>query len=82
MLTVHLSKVNTIRDNQMVELAEFFGVKHWKDFMMSFTPPSGNLPHGALGRCSHPRFLLQPTYTHSQEIGRRLAGVSGDRRFA
>ena len=32
MLTVHLSKVNTIRHNQMVELAEFFGV-HWKDFL-------------------------------------------------
>jgi len=33
LLTVHLSKVNTIRHNQMVELAEFFGVKHWKDFL-------------------------------------------------
>ena len=33
MLTSHLPRVNTIRDDQMVELAEFFGVKYRKDFL-------------------------------------------------
>jgi len=33
MLTAHLPRVNTIRDDQMVELAEFFGVKYRKDFL-------------------------------------------------
>ena len=33
MLTAHLPRVNTIRDDQMVELAEFFGVNYRKDFL-------------------------------------------------
>lgn len=33
MLTAHLPRVNTIRDDQMVELAEFFGVKYRRDFL-------------------------------------------------
>ena len=33
MLTAHLPRINTIRDDQMVELAEFFGVKYRKDFL-------------------------------------------------
>ena len=33
MLTAHLPRVNTIRDEEMVELAEFFGVKYRKDFL-------------------------------------------------
>ncbi len=33
MLTAHLPRVNTITDSQMVELAEFFGVKYRKDFL-------------------------------------------------
>ena len=33
MLTAHLPRVNTIRDNQMVELAEHFGVDYRKDFL-------------------------------------------------
>ena len=33
MLTAHLPRVNTIRDAEMVELAEFFGVKYRKDFL-------------------------------------------------
>lgn len=32
-LTAHLPRVNTIRDGQMVELAEFFGVNYRKDFL-------------------------------------------------
>ena len=33
MLTAHLPRVNTIRDDQMQELAEFFGVAYRKDFL-------------------------------------------------
>lgn len=33
MLTAHLPRINTIRDDQMVELAEFFGVTYRKDFL-------------------------------------------------
>ena len=33
MLTAHLPRMNTIRDEQMVELAEFFGVNYRKDFL-------------------------------------------------
>lgn len=33
MLTAHLPKVNTIKDEEMVELAEFFGVNYRKDFL-------------------------------------------------
>lgn len=33
MLTSHLPRVNTITDSQMVELAEFFGVKYRRDFL-------------------------------------------------
>ena len=33
MLTAHLPRMNTIRDEEMVELAEFFGVKYRKDFL-------------------------------------------------
>ena len=33
MLTAHLPRINTIRDEQMVELAEFFGVNYRKDFL-------------------------------------------------
>ena len=33
MLTAHLPRVNTIRDEEMVELAEYFGVKYRKDFL-------------------------------------------------
>ena len=33
MLTAHLPRVNTIRDEEMVELAEFFGVSYRKDFL-------------------------------------------------
>ena len=33
MLTAHLPRVNTIKDEEMVELAEFFGVKYRKDFL-------------------------------------------------
>ena len=33
MLTAHLPRVNTIRDEEMVELAEFFGVDYRKDFL-------------------------------------------------
>jgi rhamnulose-1-phosphate aldolase len=33
MLTAHLPKVNTIRDDQMAELAEFFGLNYRKDFL-------------------------------------------------
>ena len=33
MLTAHLPRVNTIRDDQLVELAEFFGVRYRKDFL-------------------------------------------------
>ena len=32
MLTAHLPRVNTIRDEEMIELAEAFGVKYRKDF--------------------------------------------------
>lgn len=33
MLTAHLPRVNTIRDEEMKELAEFFGVNYRKDFL-------------------------------------------------
>ncbi|MBR6681883.1 MAG: rhamnulose-1-phosphate aldolase [Clostridia bacterium] len=33
MLTAHLPRINTIKDEEMVELAEFFGVKYRKDFL-------------------------------------------------
>ncbi len=33
MLTAHLPRVNTIKDSEMVELAEAFGVKYRKDFL-------------------------------------------------
>ncbi len=33
MLTAHLPRVNTIRDDQMVELAEYFGVDYRKCFL-------------------------------------------------
>ena len=33
MLTAHLPRVNTIRDDQMMELAEYFGVNYRKDFL-------------------------------------------------
>ena len=33
MLTAHLPRINTIRDEEMVELAEFFGVEYRKDFL-------------------------------------------------
>lgn len=33
MLTAHLPRINTIRDEEMVELAEYFGVNYRKDFL-------------------------------------------------
>lgn len=33
MLTAHLPRINTILDEQLVELAEYFGVKYRKDFL-------------------------------------------------
>ncbi|MBE6575435.1 MAG: rhamnulose-1-phosphate aldolase [Ruminococcaceae bacterium] len=33
MLTAHLPRINTIRDEEMVELAEFFGVNYRRDFL-------------------------------------------------
>lgn len=33
MLTAHLPRINTIKDSQMKELAEFFGVHYRKDFL-------------------------------------------------
>ena len=33
MLTAHLPRINTIKDEEMVELAEFFGVKYRIDFL-------------------------------------------------
>ena len=33
MLTAHLPRVNTIKDSEMVELAEFFKVNYRKDFL-------------------------------------------------
>lgn len=33
MLTAHLPRINTIKDKEMVELAEFFGVNYRKDFL-------------------------------------------------
>ena len=33
MRPAHLIRINTIRDDQMVELAEFFGVNYRKDFL-------------------------------------------------
>ena len=33
MLTAHLPRINTIRDEEMVQLAEHFGVKYRKDFL-------------------------------------------------
>ena len=35
MLTAHLPRINTIKDSEMVELAEFFGVDYRKDFLES-----------------------------------------------
>lgn len=33
MLTAHLPRINTIKDEEMVELAEFFGVNYRRDFL-------------------------------------------------
>lgn len=33
MLTAHLPRINTIRDDQLKELAEYFGVDYRKDFL-------------------------------------------------
>ena len=33
MLTAHLPRINTIRDEELKGLAEFFGVKYRKDFL-------------------------------------------------
>jgi len=33
MLTAHLPRINTIKDEEMMELAEFFGVEYRKDFL-------------------------------------------------
>lgn len=33
MLTAHLPRINTIRDDQMKELADYFGVKYRSDFL-------------------------------------------------
>ena len=33
MLTSHLPRINTIKDEEMKELAEFFGVDYRKDFL-------------------------------------------------
>ena len=33
MLTAHMPRINTIKDSEMQELAEFFGVKYRKDFL-------------------------------------------------
>ena len=33
MLTAHLPRINTIKDEEMVEPAELFGVKYRKDFL-------------------------------------------------
>ncbi|MBQ9966651.1 MAG: rhamnulose-1-phosphate aldolase [Clostridia bacterium] len=33
MLTAHLPRINTIKDNELAELAEFFGVNYRKDFL-------------------------------------------------
>ena len=33
MLTAHLPRINTIKDKEMMELADFFGVKYRKDFL-------------------------------------------------
>jgi len=33
MLTAHLPKINTIKDEEMMELAEYFGVNYRKDFL-------------------------------------------------
>ena len=33
MLTAHLPRINTIRDHELQELAEFFGVKYRKDYL-------------------------------------------------
>ena len=33
MLTAHLPRINTIRDDQMKELAEYFGVSYRKNFL-------------------------------------------------
>lgn len=33
MLTAHLPRINTIRDEELIELAEFFGVNYRKDFL-------------------------------------------------
>ncbi|MBQ7010726.1 MAG: rhamnulose-1-phosphate aldolase [Clostridia bacterium] len=33
MLTAHLPRINTIKDSEMVELAEYFGVNYRKDFL-------------------------------------------------
>lgn len=33
MLTAHLPRINTIKDEEMKELAEFFGVDYRRDFL-------------------------------------------------
>ena len=33
MLAAHLPRINTIKDEEMAELAEFFGVNYIKDFL-------------------------------------------------
>lgn len=33
MLTAHLPRINTIKDSELAELAEFFGVKYREDFL-------------------------------------------------
>ncbi len=33
MLTAHLPRLNTIKDEDMVELAEYFGMEYRKDFL-------------------------------------------------
>ena len=38
MLTAHLPRVNTIKDSEMKELAEFFGVDYRKDFLEADAP--------------------------------------------
>lgn len=38
MLTAHLPRINTIKDEEMVQLAEHFGVNYRKDFLNLYTP--------------------------------------------
>ena len=35
MLTAYLPRINTIKDEEMIELAEAFGVEYRKDFFVS-----------------------------------------------